>query len=119
MSRVYMLCGHNFPGMSGGGPAPEGEVNSKEVGNGEGDLGVAEVGGVCDGEPERIEKGESGLVDPDVDEREVGVCLGESSKEIGLVGIMREVRRGLLWKPTCTGLDSSLIFFPRSIITIG
>lgn len=92
-------------------------MNSKEVGIGDGELGVAEVRGVCDGEG--IEKGESDfkLVDAEVDEREVGVCMGESRMEIGLVGMMREGRRGRLWEP-CAGLDSFLIFLPRSI-TIG
>jgi hypothetical protein len=95
-------------------------VNSKEVGIGDGELGVAEVRGVSDASGEGIEKGESGfkLVDADVDEREVEVCPGESRMEIGIVGMMREGRRGRLWK-LCAGLDSSLIFLPRSIITIG
>jgi hypothetical protein len=93
-------------------------VNSKEVGMGEGDLGVAEVRGVCDGEG--IEKGESGWVDADVDEREVdGVCLGESGKEIGLLGMIREGRQGRFRKLCAAGLDSSFIFLPRSTITIG
>jgi hypothetical protein len=76
MSRVYMLWGHNFPGISGGGPAPDGEPNSKEVGMGEGDLGVAGVRGVCDGED--VKKGESGRLDADAEEREARVRLGES-----------------------------------------
>jgi hypothetical protein len=48
-------------------------VNSKEVRIGEGDLGVAGVRGVCNGEG--IEKGESALVDAEVDDREAGACL--------------------------------------------
>jgi len=45
---------------------------------GEGVEGDAEVRGVCDGEG-GVEKVKSGLVDADVDEREVGgVWLGES-----------------------------------------
>jgi hypothetical protein len=75
---------------------------------GEGDLGVAGVRGDSEGVV-IVEKGESSLVDVDVD------SLGESGKEIGLLGMMRGGRRGRL----CTGLNSSLIFLPRSIITIG
>ena len=75
--------------------------------------------GVCDGEG-RVEKVKSGLVDADVDEREVGaVWLGESSMEIGLlegrptseVGMTRGERRGRL----CAWMDSSLIFLSESI----
>lgn len=62
----------------GGGPAPEGETNSNEVAIGEGVEGDAEVRGVCDREG-IAEKVKNGLLDADVDEREVdGVCLGES-----------------------------------------
>lgn len=53
-------------------------MNSKEAAIGEGVEGATEVRGLNDGED--IVKGEkSGLVDAEVDEREVGgVCLGES-----------------------------------------
>jgi hypothetical protein len=65
-----------LPGINGGGPAPEGEVKLKEAAIGEGVEGVegtAEVRGVCDGEDiVTVEKVNSGLVDDDVDEREVG-----------------------------------------------
>jgi hypothetical protein len=67
-----------LPGINGGGPAPEGEVKSKEAAIGEGVEGAAEVRGVCDGE-DIVKKAKSGLVDDDVDERDVGrVWLGES-----------------------------------------
>ena len=73
-----MLCGHNFPGINGGGPAPVGEANSKEAAIGDGVEGATEVRGVCVGD-DVVEKVKSGLVDADVDEREVGgVRLGES-----------------------------------------
>ena len=79
---------------------------------GEGDLGVAGVRGV-----EGVvvmENGESNSDEADVDEREAEVCLlGESR-----TGMTRGGRRGRLWK-LCAELGSSLIFLPRSIITIG
>jgi len=55
-------------------------VNSKEAAIGEGVEGAAEVSGVRDGEDIMdSEKVNSGLVDVDVDEREVGrVWHGES-----------------------------------------
>lgn len=85
---------------------------------GEGKLGVAEVRGVCDREGVVVvEKGESSMVDADVDEREVeGVWLREFGMEFGLLGMMRGGRRGRLRK-LCT--DSSVIFLPRSIVIIG
>ena len=46
-------------------------MNSKEAAIGEGVEGAAEVGGVCDGD-DIAEKVNSGLVDAEIDEREVG-----------------------------------------------
>ena len=116
ISRVYMLWGQYFPGINRGGPAPEGEVKSKEARIGDGVEGAAEVMGLCDGEDMKSES-------IDADEREVGgVCLGESWIEIGLLewyptvelGMMRGERQGHL----CVWMDSPLSPPSKSISRI-